>query len=68
MKTQTTCILLAIVIILILGYAAFNGGKLWGSEQENYHEYVDIHTPFCYDGKCDNGKTCKTWNGYPRCL
>ena len=36
-KYNTVCIILAIVIVILVGYAVFNKGKLWG-EQENYQK------------------------------
>ena len=73
MKTQTVCILLAIVIIGIFGYAAMNGGKLWGNEQENFQQFIPLNTPSCGPGlpPCTGGKTCKNYGmfgGLPRCL
>jgi hypothetical protein len=51
MKSQINiCIVLAILIVLIIGYAAMNGGKLWG-EPENYYQ------------TCTEDSICKTING-----
>ena len=51
MKTQTVCIFLAIVIVLILGYAAMNGGKLWGKEY--YGDRPGCKEDHdCMSGKC----------------
>ena len=34
--TNMICIILAIIIVILLGYAIMNKGKLWGEEQYRY--------------------------------
>ncbi len=47
------CIVLAILLVLIIGYAAMNDGRLWG-EPENYK--VD---GFCkMNDHCNRGQKC----------
>lgn len=49
---NTICIVLAILIVGLIGYAAMNGGKLWG--KENYR-YIDCGTKPCTKRHEKNG-------------
>ncbi len=57
------CIVLAILLVLIIGYAAMNDGRLWG-EPENYQDKSCQNNYDCCDSvigmcrRCVNNK-CK---------
>ncbi len=52
---NTVCIILAVIIVVIIGRAAMNGGKLWG-EQENYlfRSRFNLPSPSCPVGQYMN--------------
>ncbi len=54
---NTICIILAILIVGLIGYAAMNGGKLWNEEK---YYYFGGKPPGCTNEKnCPIGTSCQ---------
>jgi hypothetical protein len=54
--TNMMCVILAIIIVILLGYAAYNKGKLWGEEQYRYQMGLSTSMMGSGGGNCPPGQ------------
>ncbi len=52
---NTICIVLAILIVGLIGYAAMNDGKIWGEENYRYQSVDCCNIPAGTPGSCVPG-------------